>query len=68
MNLRTSLRVGPGVEVYGLVRNLFDKRYATFGTFYDLAAAQSLGLGLSDPRTVSPGLPRTFFGGVRVVF
>jgi iron complex outermembrane receptor protein len=67
-NLRTSVRVGPGVELYGTVRNLFDKRYATFGTLYDVAAAQSLGLGLSDPRTVSPGLPRTVFGGVRVVF
>ena len=68
VNLRTSLRVGPGVELYGLVRNLFDKRYATFGTLYDLGTAEALGLGLSDPRTVSPGLPRTFFGGVRVVF
>jgi iron complex outermembrane recepter protein len=68
VNLRTALRVGPGVELYGLVRNLFDKRYATFGTLYDLGTAEALGLGLSDPRTVSPGLPRTFFGGVRVVF
>ncbi len=69
VNLRTSLRVGPGVELYGLVRNLFDKGHATFGTLYDVATANSsLGLGLSDPRTVSPGLPRAFFGGVRVVF
>ncbi len=69
VNLRTSLRVGPGVELYGIVRNLFDKRFATFGTLYDVGLAEaSLGLGLSDPRTVSPGLPRTVFGGVRVVF
>lgn len=68
VNLRTSLRVGPGVELYGLVRNLFDKRFASFGTLYELGTAESLGLGLSDPRTVTPGLPRTFFGGVRVVF
>jgi iron complex outermembrane recepter protein len=68
VNLRTSLRVGPGVELYGLVRNLFDKRYSTFGTFYDTGAAAGLNLGLSDPRTVTPALPRTFFGGVRAVF
>jgi iron complex outermembrane receptor protein len=68
VNLRTSLRVGPGVELYGLVRNLFDKRFSTFGTLYDLGTAEGLGLGLSDPRTVTPGLPRTVFGGVRVVF
>ena len=68
VNLRTSLRVGPGVEVYGLVRNLFDKRYASFGTLYDVGAAQALNPGLSDPRAATPALPRTFFGGVRVVF
>ena len=68
VNLRTSIRVGPGVELYGLVRNLFDKRFATFGTLYDVGAAQALNLGLSDPRTVTPALPRTVFGGVRVVF
>jgi iron complex outermembrane receptor protein len=68
VNLRTSVRVGPGVELYGIVRNLFDKGYATFGTLYNLERAESLGLGLSDPRTVSPGLPRAFFGGVRIRF
>ncbi len=69
VNLRTTLRVGPGVELYGIVRNLFDKRFATFGTLYDVGLAQSsLGLGLSDPRTVSPGLPRAVFAGVRVLF
>ena len=57
------------MELYGIVRNLFDKRFATFGTLYDVGLANSsLGLGLSDPRTVSPGLPRAFFGGMRVVF
>ncbi|MBD0270787.1 MAG: TonB-dependent receptor [Acetobacteraceae bacterium] len=68
VNLRTSLRVGPGVELYGLIRNLFDKRHSTFGTFYETGAAAGLNLGLSDPRTVTPAFPRTFFGGVRVVF
>jgi len=68
VNLRTSLRIGPGVEAYGLVRNLFDHRYATFGTLYSTSAAEPLGLGLSDPRTVSPGLPRAVFGGLRVTF
>ncbi len=68
VNLRTSLRVGPGMELYGIVRNLFDKGHATFGTLYDLGTAEALDLGLSDPRTVSPGLPRAVFGGVRVRF
>jgi iron complex outermembrane receptor protein len=68
VNLRTTLRVGPGVELYGVVRNLLDQRYATFGTFYDLEVAGKLNLGLTDPRTVSPGLPRAFYGGLRIRF
>ena len=56
------------MELYGAVRNLFDQRYAGFGTLYDLGAASALGLGLTDPRTVSPGLPRTVYGGLRIRF
>jgi iron complex outermembrane recepter protein len=36
VNLRTTLRVAEGVELYGIVRNLFDQRHATFGTLYNL--------------------------------
>ncbi|MDO9712504.1 TonB-dependent receptor [Paracraurococcus lichenis] len=68
VNLRTSLAIGPGVELYGLVRNLFDQRFSTFGTLYSLETASALNLGLSDPRTVTPGLPRAFYGGVRFTF
>jgi iron complex outermembrane receptor protein len=68
VNLRTALRLWPGAEFYGVVRNLFDQRYATFGTLYDLDAAEALGLGLTDPRTVSPGMPRAFYGGIRFRF
>jgi hypothetical protein len=35
---------------------------------HDTGAAAELNSGLSEPRTVTPALPRTFFGGVRVVF
>ena len=68
VNLRTALRVAQGIELYGIVRNLFDQRYATFGTLYNLEAASALNLGLSDPRTVSPGLPRAVYGGLRIRF
>ncbi|WP_165943314.1 TonB-dependent receptor [Roseicella aquatilis] len=68
VSLRTALRIGPGVELYGLVRNLFDQRYSSFGTLYNLETASALNLGLSDPRSVTPGLPRAVYGGVRVRF
>lgn len=68
MNLRTEVRVVPGVELYGLARNLFDKRYATFGSFFEPEAAEALGVQASDPRTISPGQPRAFYAGLRVRF
>ncbi|MBK1659720.1 TonB-dependent receptor [Paracraurococcus ruber] len=68
VNLRTALTIAPGVEAYGLIRNLFDQRYASFGTLYNLETASALNLGLSDPRSVTPGLPRAVYGGLRVSF
>ena len=68
VNLRTALTIGPGVELYGLVRNLFDQRFSTFGTLYSLETASALNLALTDPRTVTPGLPRAVYGGVRFTF
>ncbi|MDO9709720.1 TonB-dependent receptor [Paracraurococcus lichenis] len=68
VNLRTAVSIGPGVEVYGIVRNLFDQHYSTFGTFYNLETASALNPSLTDPRTVTPGLPRAFYGGLRFSF
>ena len=33
VNLHSSYKVTENVEVFGLVRNLFDQHYAVFGTF-----------------------------------
>jgi len=48
------------------VRNVFDKRYYTAGAFFEVDAIPFL--GLSDPRTVSPGAPRAFYAGLRGKF
>lgn len=68
VDLRTSWQVGRGVEIYGLVRNLFDRRYGTFAALTETDGAEAFGLTLNDPRTLSPGLPRAVYGGVRVRF
>ncbi|MDO9713512.1 TonB-dependent receptor [Paracraurococcus lichenis] len=68
VNLRTAVTLMPGIELYGLVRNLFDQPFSSFGTLYNLQTAQALNLGLTDPRTVTPGLPRAFYGGLRFTF
>ena len=63
VNLRTSYAVNQHIEVFGVVQNLFDEKYATFGTFFD--PTQIPGLGLAVPRSLTPGAPIGVFVGMR---
>jgi iron complex outermembrane receptor protein len=55
------------VQVFGLVNNLFNRKYALFGTYFDPQAVANAGLpfALSDPRTEVPGAPLSIYVGVR---
>lgn len=67
VNLHSSYQLTKNVQIYGLVENLFDKQFATFGTLFDvepLAAAR----GLTDPRMVTPAPPMAAYGGLKVKF
>jgi iron complex outermembrane recepter protein len=67
VNLHSSYQVTKNVQIYGLVENLFDKKFATFGTYYDtepLASARDL----TDPRMVTPAAPLAAYGGVKMKF
>lgn len=70
VNLRSSYQVTDNVEVFGLIENLFDRKYATYGIYGEVTAAGSLpGVpNPSDPRFNSVGAPLAAFGGVRVRF
>ena len=63
VNLHSSYKVTDNVEVFGLVRNLFDQHYNVFGTFFDVTSFPYL--GLTDPRTFIPGIPFAAYVGVR---
>jgi iron complex outermembrane receptor protein len=74
--LRASYRVAHEVEIFANVQNLFGERYSTFGLYSDPtgvgapgvpAGAQSNAPGV-DNRFQSPGMPRSYFGGVRLSF
>jgi len=76
VSLRTSYRITKQVEMFANVQNLFDERYATFGLFGDPTGvgapgvppnADSNGSGV-DNRFQSPGMPRAYFGGVKIRF
>lgn len=76
VDLHTSYDVTENFQIYGLVKNLFDRRYGLYGTFFDAAdigpevdevinPGQG---GLSDPRSVSPAMPFAAYGGVKIKF
>jgi hypothetical protein len=63
VNLHSSYKITDNVEVFGLVRNLFDQHYYVFGTFFDVTSFPYL--NLTDPRTFIPGIPFAAYLGVR---
>ena len=76
VSLRTSYRLSKQVELFANVQNLFDERYSTFGLYSDPTGvgapgvppdAVSNGPGV-DNRFQSPGMPRAYFGGVKIRF
>jgi len=70
-NLRSSYQIDKTFQIYGRVDNIFDNRYATFGTFFDTTAVPNFGNGgaaFTDARTVSPARPRSFYAGLKATF
>jgi iron complex outermembrane receptor protein len=70
-NLHASYQLTEHVQLYGLINNLFDRRYALYGTYFapsDVAKVAGVAGSLTDPRTEVLGAPLSVFGGVRVSF
>jgi outer membrane receptor protein involved in Fe transport len=66
VNLQGSYRLARHFTLFASVTNVFDRSYATFGTFsrtsdVDFTEAP----GATNPRSVSPGEPRRWRMGVR---
>jgi iron complex outermembrane receptor protein len=74
--LRTSYRLSKQVELFVNVQNLFDERYSTFGLYSDPTSVGAPGVPPDgapngpgvDNRFQSPGMPRAYFGGVKIRF
>lgn len=69
VHVRGGITLLPNVTLFGEVRNLFNRRYATFGTFSEvdeivLAEAPDA----SDPRAYGPGAVRRWTTGIRMKF
>ena len=63
VNLNTSYKLNKNVEVFGLVRNLFNRHYYVSGTFFQTDSFPYL--NLTDPRTFVPGMPLAVYAGLR---
>jgi iron complex outermembrane receptor protein len=66
INLNTSYQVTKNIEVFGLVRNLFNRHYYLQGTFFDTGSFPYL--NLTDSRTFFPGAPLAAHAGIRGTF
>jgi iron complex outermembrane recepter protein len=66
VNLHSSYQVTKNVEAFGLVRNLFDRHYLTYGTFFQTDSFPYL--NLTDLRTFLPGMPLAAYAGIRARF
>ena len=69
-NVHASYQVDKNIQLYGRVDNLFDNRYATYGTFFDTNAIPNLATGgaFTDARSLSPARPRAFYAGLKATF
>jgi outer membrane receptor protein involved in Fe transport len=70
-NLHASYQIDKTFQIYARADNIFDNRYATYGTFFDTGAVPNFANGgapFTDPRSVSPARPRAFYAGLRAHF
>lgn len=73
VDLHTSYDITENIQIYGLVKNLFNHKYALYGTYFEAEEVSDLdealgGAGFTDSRTVSPAMPFAAYGGVKVKF
>jgi outer membrane receptor protein involved in Fe transport len=66
VNLSTSYTINKHLQVFGVVENLFNTKYATFGTFSPTSEVPIIEVpDASVTRSLSPGAPLAVYAGVR---
>src|ERR1700736_6599484 len=70
-NLHPSYQLNKTFQIYARADNIFDNRYATYGTFFNTGAVPNFANGgapFTDPRSLSPARPRAFYAGLKATF
>lgn len=63
----TACRITQSIQIFATVTNIFDTKYATFGTFSPTADVPiEEAPGATNPRSLSPAAPIEAYGGIRV--
>ena len=65
--LHGSYQLTKELQIYGFINNLFNRKFATFGTFFDpqSTVANAIPNVLFDHRTVTPAQPLSVYVGMR---
>ncbi len=68
VNLHTSYQINANITLFASVSNLFNNKYALFGTYFQPEGTSKAGLPimLTDQRTEVPGQPFAIYGGLRM--
>jgi iron complex outermembrane receptor protein len=66
-NLHGSYQLTKELQIYGVINNLFNRKFATFGTFFDPQSTVAIALPnvLNDHRMVTPAQPLSIYIGLR---
>ena len=68
-NLHTSYQVTKNLQLFGLLENVFNKTYYTFGTLAPISEVPIARVpNANNPRAFSPGAPIAVTAGVRLTF
>ena len=66
-NLHGSYQLTKELQIYGFINNLFNRKFATYGTFFDPQSTVAVAIPntLFDHRTVTPAQPLSVYVGMR---
>jgi len=69
VNFHTSYQVTDNLQIFGLINNVFNANYATYGTFSPVSATPILQVpNVSNTRSLSPAPPIAGFAGMKITF
>jgi iron complex outermembrane receptor protein len=67
-SLHTSYQVTDKIKIFGLIDNLLNARYYTYGTFGPVSSVPWAPSGVTNTATAVPGRPFSAYAGITITF